>query len=247
MPPSLGDLLAAPERGNEIVAGGRLDKAMGTGVYDRDLGAYAIVYVIAGGGRFGDQRNAERPVAAGDLLYCFPGLRPSYHNPDRRWTECWLAFRGPLFRELESTGLLDRAQAVRHPGLDPELIRAFSELLDDVRRGPWHDPSILLARLHLLLAEAANASRRRHPDSAGLGIGYERFRKTFAAAVGMAPARYRLRRRIARARELLVEGDRRIADIAEELGFCDPYHFTRQFGKLTGLSPARYRRQLRGS
>ncbi len=76
--------------------------------------------------------------------------------------------------------------------------------------------------------------------AAGCGLSYERFRKAFAAAVGEPPARYRLRRRIDRAKTLLT-GGATIADTAEALGFCDVYFFSRQFRAATGTTPARFR------
>ena len=47
--------------------------------------------------------------------------------------------------------------------------------------------------------------------------------------------------RIQRAMELLRGGDVPITSIAFELGFSAPGHFTRAFGKATGLSPRAYR------
>lgn len=76
--------------------------------------------------------------------------------------------------------------------------------------------------------------------AARCGLSYERFRKAFAAAVGEPPARYRLHRRIDRAKTLLI-GGASIAETAEALGFCDAYFFSRQFRAITGTTPARFR------
>ncbi len=76
---------------------------------------------------------------------------------------------------------------------------------------------------------------------AGLcGLSYERFRKAFAEVTGLSPARYRLLRRIDRAKALLTAGEE-ISRTAELLGFCDVYFFTRQFRAVTGTTPARFR------
>ena len=42
---------------------------------------------------------------------------------------------------------------------------------------------------------------------------------------------------------MLRNTDRKIIDIAYELGYTDPAHFTRAFGRLAGLSPNEYRGQ----
>ena len=49
--------------------------------------------------------------------------------------------------------------------------------------------------------------------------------------------------RINKAKTLLRLTDMPIADIAEELGFCDACHFTKNFGKIVGVSPLSYRKQ----
>ena len=40
---------------------------------------------------------------------------------------------------------------------------------------------------------------------------------------------------------LLHDNDRSLREIAEELGFCDEYHFSKQFSKTIGWSPKEYR------
>ena len=71
------------------------------------------------------------------------------------------------------------------------------------------------------------------------GLGYDAFRKAFSAAVGLPPARYRLERRIDRAKALLTAGSPP-ARVAEGLGFCDVYFFSRQFRQVTATTPGRF-------
>nr|MBA3708318.1 AraC family transcriptional regulator [Planctomycetota bacterium] len=37
-----------------------------------------------------------------------------------------------------------------------------------------------------------------------------------------------------------------LATISRELGYCDEFFFGRQFKRVTGLTPARFRREFRG-
>ena len=69
----------------------------------------------------------------------------------------------------------------------------------------------------------------------------ERFRKKFAAAVGVPPARYRMLRRMDRAKALLVETELSVKEIAYRLNFFDPYFFSRQFKQVTGQAPTDFR------
>lgn len=51
--------------------------------------------------------------------------------------------------------------------------------------------------------------------------------------------------RLSAAVELLQNGHARIAEIAETLGFASPEHFSNAFKKAYGVSPSRYRRQVK--
>ncbi len=118
---------------------------------DRDFGAYALVYVIADAGTYADVRTPPRPVAAGDALFVFPGLRHSCGpEPGGSWSECWVAGSGPLFVQLEEEGLLDRARPVLRPGLDAGLIAHFDAVAQAVDRSGGESDHQLLARVHIL-------------------------------------------------------------------------------------------------
>lgn len=54
----------------------------------------------------------------------------------------------------------------------------------------------------------------------------------------------KLRVRIAKAKSLLLSGDRPIKQIATELGFTDGAHFSRAFRRVVGMSPAMFVKQL---
>lgn len=59
---------------------------------------------------------------------------------------------------------------------------------------------------------------------------------------GMGVHAYQLQKRLeTAARQLLNDTDRPISVIAEELGFYDAFHFSKQFKKAFGFSPSQYR------
>lgn len=95
------------------------------------------------------------------------------------------------------------------------------------------------------------ASSTRFRDDAALevvaremGASYENFRKKFAALGGVSPGKYRLAQKMDRACEMLYETDLPHKKIADELGFCDEYHFSRQFKRTVGCSPQQFRKRL---
>ncbi len=81
--------------------------------------------------------------------------------------------------------------------------------------------------------------------AATAGLSPAHFARRFKASTGEAPHQHLLRLRLARAKRLLRESDRSIAQIAYECGFSHQEHMTRFFGRLTGTTPAAYRRAAR--
>lgn len=65
--------------------------------------------------------------------------------------------------------------------------------------------------------------------------------RTFSTFFGESFTRYLNRRRINRAKELLIETRRTIGDIAITSGFRDPAYFSRVFLRFEGVRPAEYR------
>lgn len=88
------------------------------------------------------------------------------------------------------------------------------------------DENLTLGRL----AEAAEMSKYH-------------FSRLFKESVGLPPYRYILKRRVARARQLLQDTDLPIARIALRTGFSNQSHFGEAFRKLTGHSPSDFRKQ----
>lgn len=73
------------------------------------------------------------------------------------------------------------------------------------------------------------------------------FCRRFKACTGLHFREYLVRRRIARAKELLKTTGRSITDIFPDVGFKDMTHFGRVFKKLEGQLPSEFRRGIRGS
>jgi AraC-like DNA-binding protein len=79
---------------------------------------------------------------------------------------------------------------------------------------------------------------------AGLSQAY--FSRAFKASTGMAPYRWQLEARIRRAQTLLIDTPASLDEVAEAAGFADAVHFGRTFRKLTGATPAAWRRDRKG-
>jgi Transcriptional regulator containing an amidase domain and an AraC-type DNA-binding HTH domain len=76
------------------------------------------------------------------------------------------------------------------------------------------------------------------------GLAFHHFAHAFKDSMGVSPHRFLIERRVARARLLLADSHLSVAEVALMLGFADQSHFTEHFRRLTGITPARYRRNL---
>ncbi len=72
------------------------------------------------------------------------------------------------------------------------------------------------------------------------------FLRAFSVTTGQTPYRFVLSRRIARAQELLAVGTMPIAEIAYACGFASQSHMTDVFRQKLGVTPGRYRKEVRG-
>lgn len=233
------------------------------GVRDRRYHSYALVYVVAGGGRYEDEGGTRCDIQAGDAIVVFPGMLHSYGpRGDQPWDEIYVIADGPAFELLEQAGVLDRAHPVHR--LQPvevwrgeldavlraprpagprgraleawNLARLLAELLIPGERAPtWLDSSRAML--------AADLGRRGDLGAVAeaSGMTYETFRKRFRAATGLSPGAYREARRTDAARELLHLTSLTHREIASALGYSDEFHFSRRFKAATGVAPSRYR------
>lgn len=67
------------------------------------------------------------------------------------------------------------------------------------------------------------------------------FRKIFKEHTGVSPNEYVIKQRISEACRLLSQTEKKINDIAVDVGYRDPYYFSRIFRKKVGVSPMKYR------
>lgn len=78
-----------------------------------------------------------------------------------------------------------------------------------------------------------------------VGLSPSHFAKKFRLSTGISLHRFVTRRRIRASFETLKDRSQPLAHVALELGFSSQSHFTRVFSELTGMTPAKYRKQVK--
>ena len=109
--------------------------------------------------------------------------------------------------------------------MDAMLSHEIAKVVDTLRANQYKD--------NFSLAEMAAISR----------MPMETFRKRFVSEVGMPPLSYVLHCKMERAKELLREQDYTVRQAGVEVGMQDPYHFSKQFKNIVGISPSAFMKQ----
>lgn len=78
-----------------------------------------------------------------------------------------------------------------------------------------------------------------------VGMSPSHFARKFRQSLGVSLSGFVNLRRVQASLESLKNGLKPLAIVAIEAGFSSQSHFTRVFGKLTGMTPAKYRKQFR--
>jgi AraC-like DNA-binding protein len=212
-------------------------------------------------------------VQAGEVVW-IANEAPHAHIADARdpWTLLWFRFDGPdpaaVRTRLFGEGV-PRVAASDRAGLVAWFERLFLVLRRRDRSLDFH-LNQLVSEFFLLMARslaapalrdasdplsavvaAVRADIRRSwsaTDIARLGgLSPSQTRRLFQKTLRESPRRWLIRERLIAAQSLMIRENAPIASIAEACGFCDVYHFGREFKRVVGASPAAWRRTELGA
>jgi AraC-like DNA-binding protein len=131
-----------------------------------------------------------------------------------------------------------------------QLFAALMRDLDEKRNDLCEPPPGTERRHALLASEAASRINESPQDAPSLeelsqlaGYTKDHFARVFKKVVGQTPHDYLINARVRRARQLLVESNLSIKEIASALGYRDIYFFSRQFKAKMGMTPSEARRR----
>ena len=90
------------------------------------------------------------------------------------------------------------------------------------------------------LQENLAASLSLSQIAAGCSMSVSKLKLLFREKAGTGPIDYLIKLRIERAQHLIRKGEQNFTEIAEALGFASLHYFSRQFKRVTGMSPSEY-------
>ncbi|WP_419819217.1 AraC family transcriptional regulator [Glaciibacter flavus] len=233
-----------------------------------------IVVIVCVRGQGWCQTSAGRfPVAAGQMILLPPGEPHSYGADESDpWTLWWAHMDGIGVADFVEVAALTGASAVRtvpdmygtvgliaeiiqwmeRDSTDASLIRAAGaawHLLATVasaRDGSAGGSDRAIERAVSYLREHVNRRVNVSDLAAMASMSPSHFAALFKQYTGVPAMAYQTQLRMASARELLDTTSRSIDDVAQAVGYQDPFYFARQFKKVHGVSPTTYRRHAKG-
>jgi AraC-like DNA-binding protein len=248
--PRAGKLAAAPDY--------RIARASHTG--------QDILYCLTGAGVV-ETLGQRLEVQEGDLVW-IANERPHAHVADPRapWTLLWFRLDGPnpaalrekLFRDgAPRVATVERAIVIawfdrlfsamrgRELGIDLRLNHLVGEFLTIVDRALTGSALPRLPDALAAVLKAFRADPRRRWSASELssltGLCESQTRRLFRIHLRASPRQWLTRERLMHAQALIIRNEAPLAEIAEACGFCDVYHFSREFKRSVGMPPAAWR------
>jgi AraC-like DNA-binding protein len=227
----------------------------------------SLIYVIEGKATLSLSNGATESVGPGDVIQQLPGKSGVLNFSSRRSEQVVLTLP-EIFYNLYSRKTVNGSEAmIFHIGLNADLVLKFRRLQKDIKE--WATPKIfkIIERSIRLLAEIQGIrlfmnsgahfdpfwiSVRRDlcldlknrfslPDFADkFSMSYSSFRQGFTKHVGMPPGVFFISQRIEQVKMLLAGSQTSLKEISSRFNYPDLPSFSKQFKKITGLTPRNY-------
>ena len=226
----------------------------------RQFGFYDLSHMYDGHGWYTEADGSIREVTKGEGILVSPGFRHKYGGLNANYVEDAISFWGPVADHLFSAGVIKNG--ILKIGRARRLLPIIELALDT----SWDSQIKANMELQKLLSdlyfENKSKSEEENPEFTRLldeirkapqrywgldqmsdfcGLSASQLNRIFRKQTGMTSKNYIDSVRMQLASEMLSENPRTIREIADRLGYPDPYHFSRRFKELKGYSPQKYR------
>lgn len=193
------------------------------------------------------------------------------------WDEHWVGFKGIIVDLIMQQRFFSLTNPIVKVGYSPTLIQLFVDITEKIKREiPGYQQTLsgevlqLLGEIYALSIKHESISNDKEEVwmtcqakkimteniekqlnmqslASSLHQSYSHFRKVFKKVCGISPGQYFIQLKIERAKELLLEDNIRIKEIAYSLGFDCCFHFSKLFKEKVGIAPENYRKKILNS
>lgn len=229
---------------------------------------YVVEYIILGTGTLHINGREYHP-SAGDFYLLQPGVAHDYHSSaEDPWTKIFANVYGPLCRSVIDVYGLSNVVHIKNCDMHKPL-QEFIDIANSVELKESQIMTQCAAKfVEMIASAAAQMSTNTRTDNAEanllcdfLNANTQRtvsvtelsniiyrspdytiklFKKTF----GFTPYDYQISQKMNICKRRLCTSNDSISDIAYDLGYADPQHFSKLFKSRCNMSPRQYRNQF---
>lgn len=232
---------------------------------------FQLLFIINGTGTFESRHCPPTDISAGNVILLFPGEWHSYcSNAETGWDEYWVGFDGLNMRNIMRSSFFSLTKPVFKIGIDDEFISYYKAVINYAEQEAvgyqqvassivrhmlgllyyknqnslFSDRDVVekINQARVIIRENINTHLSPAEVAERLGLGYSWFRKAFKKYAGISPAQFQLQIRLQRAKELLLNTNLSVSEIAYELTFDTPGQFSTFFRQKAGMTPKEFRR-----
>ncbi|WP_448569892.1 AraC family transcriptional regulator [Thalassotalea ganghwensis] len=230
---------------------------------------HSLLYCLSGNGSV-DHNGRKRELNRGDLVLIPPNHQFVFHSNNKTKCQLfWINFTGRLAKDFAERLLMKMEDGYAHVGILSNIVSDFDSLLELGSRGYTatnviHAVHVLQQALSFLALQLRTSANSEHStfDVEAIEklmrnnlhqelnldtlahyaqLSKFHFAKKFKEVTDTAPIQHFINMKMQHACGLLDKQTISIKEIAESLGYADPYYFSRLFKKTIGMSPKQYR------
>ena len=230
---------------------------------------FILIYCLKGKGEVEIDKFHKRNIKQGQALIIYPNMIHRYFSDEKQpWSILWLHFNinnsflldlnlhyekipfieikseiKDYFIQRHFSDIIEYAKMKQSLGTTISLSNSLRQVLTDIYflEDPLHKNTRYFNRAIAYLKSNIEDHITVQDIAHHLDISEIYVNKIFKQASDRTPISYFNSMKITKAKQLLTITDLSIKEVAHELGFSDPYYFSRLFKKETQFSPTAYR------
>jgi len=250
----------------QIIQYGREQCVPGHGFGPCIRNGFLIHYICKGKGRF-ETENKIYHLKEGQMFLIFPG-QVTYYEADRKnpWMYCWVEFSGNYSEQLMNRAGMHRNMPVQsfankeavegafHEMINlgntrfEELMSKFWNLINELTRSYQNPIERSLQEEYVKYTEDYIRANLRNKISINeiashIGINRSYLSRLFKKYKNASPQQFIVETKMYTASMLLKNSDKSISEIAQLVGYCDRFEFSKKFKRFFGVSPSVWKKQ----
>jgi AraC-like DNA-binding protein len=233
----------------------------------RYVDKWAIIYIAGGSGTYQVNGEEKQRVKKNSLFLFYPGVSFNFGpEPGDNWDEYYFTIEGPRIQDWLATWLTepDKVKSVEADDAHRSKIARIFMLMDSGVSLNADRAALLLESLLFELLASGSDSSKNAKNEASIQLLYDiseslyspfdanklcekhhisfsTLKRVVSKYTGYSLNEYVNRLKVAEAKNIMLNTDKTLKEIAASLGYKDVFYFSRLFKKFVGIAPNIFR------